>query len=897
MRKFRAGRFLFYSSFILTSAIGTGCGKGNPSAASAPQVEAAAQITESFGVAPDPKSGLPVLVIRKDALEKEFLLQAAVIEQAVAPMGQGLKSRIVVFKRHGNQLFLLEATQGHTVTNDLPQQLVLTAFAIDSETPDTLQFDFNTGMKNIFASGEWTGQDMAGREYSPAISIAKTRLAFLDEVKFAPPNRLLIRQIAQIEASSLFGGEAAPTVEVRYFLSPYRPTADFEPGKDADFKRAGFFEISPQLQLDGSTLVRPTKFNSKKPIVFAVSSNTPAEYKQALRDGILYWKGVLPQIEANDAPAGVSAPDIDHNIIQWVNYDTAGMAYADAQADPRTGEVLHGQAFITSTFAFGSRQQVRSLIRKLDSKPVKAATRVTLAGFNARPLCAMDHRREFSRALGEVLATNSTDANILRVSQDYVRAVVAHEVGHILGLRHNYAGSLSVKNYPLEKREAIFQEYLRNDTVPMGIETSSSEMDYLPLEESAIHGQQMRTNPGSVYPHDRAALEMLYFGKDPKLADVPAFCTDTHLSKYTDCKQFDAGPSLIEFSSASSRRNLQRLPNKIVESYIAAKAPPLGLASRAVAEVGFDTEAVAQSIVGPIEALVKGFASTKNSVQIARLFPFITTLNEEEVMQEETNSIEAEVKRLGGWDNVLNPIVAKDYEKIFDATDALLKDPNYLSGVGLGGQTYEFDQDEVEIMLETTMELAVKLPEKLTKLYLSILPSFPASWKDSSKTIGQDMAALFDKRSREYLFTTRSSKVIEAEIEVPAAATPASLISATLSSTLKSVLPGNQASSAPPAPAAPATRKVTVKLPEFFYTQEIREKAASLLKAPLTGNVDWGFEQRVALRADFKKLLNDSCGCEFSNTHADKLNVGDNEVRARVTKWFLENKRVLSSFP
>ena len=46
-------------------------------------------------------------------------------------------------------------------------------------------------------------------------------------------------------------------------------------------------------------------------------------------------------------------------MIQWLNWDQAGYAYADAQMDPRTGQVLHAQIFLPSSFAFGGIEEAR----------------------------------------------------------------------------------------------------------------------------------------------------------------------------------------------------------------------------------------------------------------------------------------------------------------------------------------------------------------------------------------------------------------------------------------------------------------------------------------------------------------------------------------------------------
>jgi hypothetical protein len=881
-------------AWIALTAAFTGCGTNKEtstsSAASAEHVAASSLITESFGTGTDPKTGAPALVLRKDALEKEFLMQSALIEQTVAPMGKSMRSRVVAFKRSGNQLLLVEATAGHTVTNDMPQRLILTSFPLFSEDADTMTFDFNTGMSVIFSSGDWAAHDSSGRDYKPTFNFTKVRVSYLDVVRFAPPNRLEIRQVAQVPVASLLSENVLP-VEVRYFFSPYRPNPAFVPAGESDFKRAGFFEVSPRLKLDGSTEIFSTKFDSSKPIRLAISSNTPAQYRQAVRDGILYWKSAMPTLEAIDAPAGLTAPDIDYNIIQWVNHDRAGSAYADAQLDPRTGEVLHAQAYITSTFAFSGRNKVRSLLRRLD-EPSKPKASVALAGFELRSLCDLDVQAPLQRSLGELLAVKASDEAILRVSQDYVRAVVAHEVGHILGLRHNFAGSLAAKNYTLEKRDAIFQTYLADDKVPADVETASTEMDYLPMEESAIHGQQMRTQPNKMYPYDRIALEMLYQGKNPAETDVPPFCTDTSVDKYSDCRRHDAGVSLVEFADNSSRKAIKTLANRLLETFISAKAPEPWERVREVNTVSFDPDKVAGNVLSPLDDLMTAFASQKNSLLIARMHPFVGPLNKEFVDKKERDSIQSEVKRLGGWEKVFAIPTVTDYEKILDATEELLRDPTYRSGLGLGGQSYSFSDKEIDDMLNTILNLVVKLPESATKADLAILKKIPDAWKVTGTETGDDLVKLVSKRVNDYVMSTRPTTFLETEIELPTSGLLTAMEEAKPKDDVK------PATTAADAVAKPKTKTIRVKLPLFFYSQESREKASKLLaKGTDPEGIDWGFAERAQLKADFKKQLDTACGCDFSATQADKVKVADATKRRAVTRWFLENKSVLSAIP
>ena len=67
----------------------------------------------------------------------------------------------------------------------------------------------------------------------------------------------------------------------------------------------------------------------------------------------------------NKAPEGATAPDANLNLIQWVPWDNAGFAYADVLLDPITGESGHGQAYITSVFAFAGKSRARALLRAM----------------------------------------------------------------------------------------------------------------------------------------------------------------------------------------------------------------------------------------------------------------------------------------------------------------------------------------------------------------------------------------------------------------------------------------------------------------------------------------------------------------------------------------------------
>ncbi|MEQ1877783.1 MAG: hypothetical protein ABL958_14155, partial [Bdellovibrionia bacterium] len=353
-----------------------------------PEVAAPALIEDSLTVQPlsVPASALEDkahLTIRKSSLEKEFLLQTSMITVAGAPRFRGMKSRVIAFRWRGDKVYLVEATKGHTVTKDLPQTLILAEFNILNQAEETLTVDFNKGMSQLFVATDWRAQDLDGGAYGNEFVAVEARSSYIEEAKTVN-NTVVLRQIAQLKLPNV-GAQAnlhLQAVEVKYYLSPYNPDQTYKPVRSKDFLRTGFFEGAPLANVDGADLVYATRFNPANPITYAVSANTPAEFKDAVREGVLYWNQAFGKevVKAIDAPAGVVAPDSAYNVVQWIAYDAAGGAYADAQIDPRSGEILHAQVWMSSAFGFLGKWRAHELYRRLKPQAPKAPT-ISLAGF------------------------------------------------------------------------------------------------------------------------------------------------------------------------------------------------------------------------------------------------------------------------------------------------------------------------------------------------------------------------------------------------------------------------------------------------------------------------------------------------------------------------------------
>jgi hypothetical protein len=253
----------------------------------------------------------------------------------------------------------------------------------------------------------------------------------------------------------------------------------------------------------------------KQPIVYHLEKSIPFRFRPAVRRGILEWNkafeklGIVDAIEVRFQPddAEWDAEDVRYTTIRW----SAGAAFAGigpVRVDPRTGQILDADILIDADIP--RRYMAVSRLYSVAGEPglqmplsVPAAARRGggPAGGPPAPFCPLAAGLAGQLALGAAVieepgaGSESLDAFLDAAVQWYV----THEVGHTLGLRHNFKGTAAV---PLDRLHD------RAWTQTHGL--SGSVMDYPGVNVAPPGRQQGEYFPSCLGPWDEWVIEYGY---------------------------------------------------------------------------------------------------------------------------------------------------------------------------------------------------------------------------------------------------------------------------------------------------------------------------------------------------------------------------------------------------
>lgn len=210
------------------------------------------------------------------------------------------------------------------------------------------------------------------------------------------------------------------------------------------------------------------------PIVYYLDPGTPEPVRSALLDGARWWAdafeaaGFRNGYRVEVRPDSVDPLDVRYSTIQWVHRSTRGWSYGASVVDPRTGEILKGHVSLGSL-----RVRQDYLIAEGLLSPYVGAN---VDGFSSEASDPM-----------------------LQLALARLRQLSAHEVGHTIGLAHNFAGSTqdrsTVMDYPAPLVTLVDGELDLSDAYGVGVgEWDVQAIRYGYALDAGIPAQVLREN-------------------------------------------------------------------------------------------------------------------------------------------------------------------------------------------------------------------------------------------------------------------------------------------------------------------------------------------------------------------------------------------------------------------
>jgi hypothetical protein len=329
---------------------------------------------------------------------------------------------------------------------------------------------------------------------------------------------------------------------VGYFLTAVK---DFsKDSKDTSFVRyVNRWRIEPSEPIAPGKLVAP-----KKKLVYWIEKSVPSEYRAFVREGILEWNKAFEKIgfrdvievrqqEDGEPSSDFDPEDIRYNTIRWITTDTP-FAMGPSRANPLTGELIDADIVFDGSYiqymkgqykqftATGTALESPSLIldgrRGVDllDNPV-VQRQLALQGWNETPKSATElhemrmqalrlnscqccSQKKFeialaSLALGARNVIKPGDKLPDEMIAQFIKETVMHEVGHTLGLRHNFKASTMLKN-----------EQLHDTSITRKQGLTGSVMDYNPVNIAPKGVKQGDYFTTTIGPYDYWAIEYAY---------------------------------------------------------------------------------------------------------------------------------------------------------------------------------------------------------------------------------------------------------------------------------------------------------------------------------------------------------------------------------------------------
>ncbi len=366
---------------------------------------------------------------------------------------------------------------------------------------------------------------------------------------------------------------------IGYFLTAYQDLSNDE-RKEPFVRYINRWHLEKQ---DPSASISPPK----KPIVFWIDNAVPLEYRSAITEGVLMWNkafeaaGFKDAIQVKQMPdnAKWDAADIRYNTIRWINTVDGYFAMGPSRVNPLTGEILNATILVDASFVRALKNEYRQIIQPNEQKNRTSLTALMQNRLlctngleaNQNPVKSKLFTKHLSKLAGEydlcygmeaanqfafgsiamslLQQTPPTNDQVKNYIHQYLRLIIAHEVGHTLGLRHNFRGSTM-----------LTPEQLNNTEITRHKGLVSSVMDYIPPNIAPKGQKQGDYFPSMVGPYDDWAIQYGYTqfsaatptAEKPFLNEIAEKSDQPELTYATDEDMYDLDPTADAWDNSNN---------------------------------------------------------------------------------------------------------------------------------------------------------------------------------------------------------------------------------------------------------------------------------------------------------------------------------------------------------
>ena len=468
--------------------------------------------------------GKVYFLIKKDQFEKEFIYFAHILDGIVEAgtwRGNYLDNGIIKFNKYFDQIRIDRVNTAYVFDEKNPLSKSKNA-NISNSLIDSLKIEktsksedkFLIDVTSLLLSESLSKITVAPNKEEPKDSF---RIGSISRSKSSINKVLNFPENTDFEINFVFSNPSNKPIEnqdsrnnsisLRFSFINY-PENNFE--TRIEDQRIGFFserktnlsstDITPYEDLVNKWHLEKKDKNKEKsvpvkPITFWIENTTPYELRPIIKKAVLAWNiafeeaGFLDAIEVKIQPddADWEAGDIRYNVLRWTSSPNPPFGgYGPSFTNPKTGEIL-GADIMLEWIYLTNRVRYSEIFENQES--------------HNHDFCFNSLIKQENRLFGK-LATEALDLNENEVSRLYeedLYQLILHEVGHTLGLNHNFAASTLHNNSDIHNPEKTYKEGL-----------SSSVMDYHALNIAPLgvkQGQYADIKPGK---YDILAIKYAY---------------------------------------------------------------------------------------------------------------------------------------------------------------------------------------------------------------------------------------------------------------------------------------------------------------------------------------------------------------------------------------------------